>query len=45
MEAVDLKEHGAVDEEVEDRVSLKEDVTTAREKPLGNVAHVEEAAH
>ena len=40
VEAVDLEEDGAVDEQMEDRVSLKEDVAAAREKPLRNVAHV-----
>ena len=43
-ESVNLNEDGEVDENVEQRVTLKENVALAGEEPLGHVAHVEDAS-
>lgn len=42
-ETVDLGEDGEDDENVKERVTLKEDVALAGEKPLRHVTHVEDA--
>jgi len=44
-EAVDLKEDGEVDEDVEESVSLEEDVALTRKKTLRNVTNVEDASN